>query len=181
MQNGSDQNLELRLLEPADSVSGFSLGDPSLTPLKTFLRKDAQKFHKNGLGRTWCFTSTSTTTPKVVAYITLVCGEIAVDGNVNAEDITYNYSHFPAVKIARLAVDKRYSGQGLGSQLVNLALAIVKEDVIPNIGCRFIVVDSKKNSVKFYEKKGFTLLDTQANRNRDNPLLFIDLIKIDVA
>jgi hypothetical protein len=47
----------------------------------------------------------------------------------------------------------------------------------PAVGCRFVIVDSKKSSVGFYEKQGFTLIDTKENRGRSEPVMFIDLHK----
>jgi len=43
-----------------------------------------------------------------------------------------------------------------------------------------MVVDAKKKSVPFYEKRGFTLLDTEANKKLDAPVMFIDLTKISI-
>jgi hypothetical protein len=40
------------------------------------------------------------------------------------------------------------------------------------------MVDSKKPAVPFYERCGFTLLDTAANRSRDEPVMFVDLNKV---
>lgn len=91
----------------------------------------------------------------------------------------YSYSSFPAVKIARLLVDSRYRGApyGLGRLLVSLALGITKDEVCPAVGCRFVMVDAKKESVKFYEKCGFRALNTDENKERDIPVMFIDLLK----
>lgn len=113
--------------------------------------------------------------------MTLVCGEVVTeDGDdlLQEPDLKYLYNHYPAVKIARLAVHKDLSGAGLGRALVNLALGQAKRIICPAVGCRFVVVDSKRGAVKFYEKCGFTLLDTPANRERSEPVMFIDLNKV---
>jgi len=85
------------------------------------------------------------------------------------------YSELPAVKLARLAVDRRVRDNGYGEAMINFAISLSKDVIMPSIGCRFLVVDSKKNSVKYYEKKGFTLLDTVENKKKDSPVLYIDL------
>ena len=115
--------------------------------------------------------------------MTLVCGEISAvpEGSVLADpSVRYPYSHFPAVKIARLAVDRRLQGLGLrlGSRLVDLALGISKDVISPAVGCRVLVVDAKSQSVGFYERCGFRLLDTAANRGRDDRIMFVDLMKL---
>lgn len=49
------------------------------------------------------------------------------------------------------------------------------DEIIPNVGCRFLIVDSKRESIKFYEKLGYTLVNSKENREADNPMMFIDL------
>jgi hypothetical protein len=41
------------------------------------------------------------------------------------------------------------------------------------------MVESKREAVKFYEKCGFTMLDTPAKREREEPVMFVDLSKVD--
>lgn len=80
----------------------------------------------------------------------------------------------PAVKIARLAVDSRYRGKGIGDQLVALSIAIVTDLIAPYIGCRFIITDAKQHAIGFYQKLGFTLLNTDLQQ--DAPAMFIDIL-----
>lgn len=178
---GDSLSVNLKQIEPGDRLTGLSLGDEAFTPLKTFLQKHAHKYEARSLARTYAaFRSDNR---KIAGYITLVCGEIATedgeDNLVQEPGLEYLYNQYPAVKIARLAVDRRLSGFGLGRQLVNLALGQARNVICPTVGCRFVVVDSKRQSVKFYEKCGFTLLDTIANRSRDAPVMWIDLNKVD--
>jgi hypothetical protein len=65
----------------------------------------------------------------------------------------------------------------IGSNLVQLALGTTKDRICPVAGCRFVIVDSKQSSVGFYKKQGFTLIDTSENRERSEPVMFIDLHK----
>ena len=118
---------------------------------------------------------------KILGYVTLVCGEIAAEDDaamVDAGSAGYRYKHYPAVKIARLAVDRGIRGSGLGRNLVEFALGMAKHDISTIIGCRFVVVDAKQESVEFYKKVGFRLLDTPANHDRSEPIMFIDLLRV---
>lgn len=177
-----DTELEITIkqIEPGDKLTGLSLGNPVFEPLKRFLRKDAQRYEALSLARTYA--AFSDASQKVVGYVTLVCGEVVTKESdqelLQESEIEFPYPHYPAVKIARLAVDRRVSGKGLGTALVNLALGQAKHVVCPAVGCRFVVVDSKRESVAFYEKRGFTMLDTPANRARTAPIMWIDLNKI---
>ncbi len=157
----------------------MSLGDAAFTPLKTFLQKHALEFERQSLARTYA--AFQVEPRKILGYITLVCGEVVTDDGDACliEGVDYRYKHYPAVKIARLAIDQSVQGVGLGKHLVDLALGIAKREVCPAVGCRFVMVDSKKNAVKFYEACGFTLLDTPTNKQRNEPVMFVDLSKAD--
>jgi len=172
----ASQDVVLREIRPEDPVSGLSLGDPQFTPLKTFLKKHARRYHTECLAKTYVYV-TQGEQEKIVAYVSLICSQIEVSSGL-PEVKEYEYSDLPAVKVARLAVDSRNRGNDLGSKLVALATAIARNNVMPHVGCRFLVVDAKKDSVRFYEKCGFRLLDTPNNRKRSSPVMFLDLWKL---
>ncbi|HEV2614516.1 MAG TPA: hypothetical protein VGV92_07385 [Gammaproteobacteria bacterium] len=46
-----------------------------------------------------------------------------------------------------------------------------------HIGCRFLVVDSKPESILFYQKNGFDFFDADNNRIEEYPMMFYDLYK----
>lgn len=173
---GGVAEITVKQIEPGDKLSGLSLGHADFVPLKTFLTKHAHKYEMQSLARTYgAFTD-----QKIVGYITLTCGEVISNSDCDQliADVEYPYHHYPAVKIARLAVDRRLQGKGLGQQLVKLAVGQAKSIICPAVGCRFITVDSKKQSVDFYRRSGFTLLDTKENRERSSPVMWIDLNRV---
>lgn len=172
-------DLDIRLIEPGDRLTGMSLGDATFTPLKIFLQRHALEYERQSLSRTYA--AFGVEPPKVLGYITLVCGEVVTDDGDECliQGVDYRYRQYPAVKIARLAVDKSLQRKvGLGTQLVDLALGIAKREVCPSVGCRFVMVESKQDAVKFYEKCGFTMLDTPTNKEREEPVMFVDLSKV---
>ena len=60
----------------------------------------------------------------------------------------------PALRIARLAIDKELQGKGIGRWL--LAQAFIKIVQVADVtGIYFIVVDAKETSKAFYEHYGF--------------------------
>jgi len=122
----------------------------------------------------------NTAAPVVVGYITLVSSEIQTNGEMT---LTQNeradgYNSQPGVKIARLAIHKDCQGNGYGGDLVSFAISMVVDGVMPVIGCRFMIVDSKPDAVGKYEEWGFTMLDTADNRASEHPLLYLDLHKL---
>ena len=171
------RELNLRQLQPDDDVSDFRLGEEKYRPLQAYLEQSAKRFHKRNLARTYVLGSDQ---KQIVAYLTLVCGEVELQAggsSVGERANSYRYRSYPAVKIARLAVDERYRGNDLGKMLVTLALGIAKDQICPAVGCRFVTVDAKVDAVKFYERLGFSFLETEQNRQRPEPILFIDLYK----
>ena len=169
----NEVNYTLREIEPGDRFAGFSMGDGIFQPLKTFLTRDAKEFGRQRLARTYVFVTDENA---VVAYVSLVCGEIAAenDNEVELEAAQYRYDHYPAIKIARLAVRTNLRGSGLGKELVSFSLGLADE-VSQSVGCRFVVVDAKQPSIEFYTRQGFRLLDTEENKERSEPIMFIDL------
>lgn len=170
----------LRPLSTDDNFKSLKSGSEAFAPLKQFAKTRAHKYEQANLARTYIIRDEENM--RVAAYVTLVCSEVvSKDALLNGEsDPIFPYEHYPAVKIARLLVDERYRGEnrrGLGTILVDFALGIARTEICPAIGCRFVVVDSKKEAVKFYERCGFTVVDTPTNRNRAEPIMFIDLHK----
>ena len=110
--------------------------------------------------------------------MTLTCSEIDLQNGYDLVDCSHanNYEFLPAVKIARLAVDNRYRASGIGSTLVDYAVAMIQDKVAANVGCRFVVTDAKSEAVRFYEKQGFVLLDSEGNQSTEHHLMFLDLI-----
>jgi GNAT superfamily N-acetyltransferase len=168
---------ELRALAPADGCNSLSLGDQSLVPLKTFLRKEAKQLHKDNLAKTFVLVETGKS--RVHAYVTLVCTHISVQQFGGAAPVDgFKYADYPAVKLARLAVDSDLQGQGVGAQLVDFAIALTQEHIMPHAGCRFFVVDAKQNSVGFYQHKGFSRLGVAEDGGQALTTMFIDLHRL---
>src|SRR5688572_2166892 len=72
-----DLDLDIRLIEPGDRLTGLSLGDAAFTPLKTFLQKHALEYERQSLARTYA--AFQVEPRKVLGYMTLVCGEVVTD------------------------------------------------------------------------------------------------------
>jgi hypothetical protein len=53
---------------------------------------------------------------KITGYMTLLCGDASI---VEGDGVDYKYTLYPAIKIARLAVDRRYQDLKIGSRLVD--------------------------------------------------------------
>ena len=173
------ESLIVREIDSADAAGKLSLGNAEFTPLKTFLRKRAKSFHRSNVAKTYVLVPMEGAA-RIWGYITLMCSQITLDGAHSLDDCESadQYKNLPAIKIVRIATDQEIQGQGYGAALVELAISISLEDIMPKVGCRFLIVDAKRFAVKFYEKIGFTILDTPKNRAAKQPLMFIDLHKL---
>jgi len=172
--------VRFREIGAGDKFSGFSLGDAAFQPLKTFLKRDALNYHQNNIAKTYVLVDPDAKYNKIFGYITLVASEVECASNTELDDCesANAYESMPGVKIARLALHKDCRGIGYGYFMYQSALSIIINKVMPHIGCRFLIVDSKPEAVNIYERWGFTFLDTDDNRASDTPVLFIDLHKL---
>jgi GNAT superfamily N-acetyltransferase len=171
----TDTSYYLRKLKDSDNVQHFKTGNPAFLPLKTFLQKQAKQFQQSSIAQTYVAVNEHDT---IIGFVTLTCSEIDLQNGYELTDCSHanNYEFLPAVKIARLAVDSRYRGSGIGSVLIAYAIALIQDNIAENVGCRFIVTDAKQDAVSFYEKLGFMLLDSEDNQSKEHQLMFLDLV-----
>lgn len=174
-------DLYLRPIDSGDVLKKFSLGSKDAAPLKTFLTKDAKAYHDKNVAKTFVLVADHDN-PEVQGYLTLVCSEISNQDSTRLDDCerANSYGTFPAVKLVRLAVHKDVQGQGYGAAMLEWCLSHVVTNIMPNAGCRFLVVDAKPSAANFYEKTGFTRLQSQSDKT-PHPILFIDLHKLQCA
>ena len=165
----------IRLLKQDDNVRRLSHGEVKFLPLRRFLEIDAKKHHASHVSKTYVF---ATSEALVKGYITIICSQIKLVGDEIPQD-TQNYRFdFPAVKIAKLCVDVSLRANGVGKKLVNLAIAVARENVLPSVGCRFVIVDSHKDAIDFYSSCGFILVKSDTNKSAQDPLMFLDIGKL---
>lgn len=151
-------------------MAGFSL--PESQELEQFLKFEALESCANNITRTYVLVREN----KVTAYVTLLCASIDIaPGAVQRPDVRGEYKAFPALKIARLAVDCNHQRRGHGKLLIKLAIALAKE-VMRLVGCRFVMLDAKRTAQAFYEQMGFEVLAGKT-ATRIHPIMFLDLAK----
>ena len=64
---------------------------------------------------------------------------------------------YPAVKVGRLAVDKKYQGNDIGSDILNFIKSMFVYD--NRTGCVFVTVDALREALPFYMKNNFRCID----------------------
>ncbi|MGP8320639.1 MAG: GNAT family N-acetyltransferase [Methanosarcinaceae archaeon] len=121
--------------------------------MNDFLKNDALENQEQMVSRTYvcCYEN------QFVGFYTLTTDIIEVkyvEKTHRWDD--YKYKKYPAIKLARLAVDSRFEGNGVGRLLLSATVSIAL-NVSKQVGCRYMAVDAKKDAIGFYENMGSQL------------------------
>lgn len=131
------------VLSETHSTEGFSCGEPELD---RFLQGSALNRQKAMLSRTYVVAVED----EVASYYTLAHVQLQ-SSEVPPKLSRGMPSSIPAILMARLAVDKRFQGRGLGESLFADALlrtwSVVEQGAAP---VRFFLVDAKHEKAKAY-------------------------------
>jgi len=169
--------MEIRALSQSDDRSAFHSGDPDLD---RFLRKYAgQNQFRHHIGTTYVAVEGS----RVAGYATVAPGHIEIDDLPPALRKTLPRYPLPILRLARLAVDKSFRGQGLGRQLLRFVLDLALQ-MAGDFGCLGVVVDAKPGAVSFYRQFGFSPLEVVEGHSLARPpatAMFLPLRHIEAA
>jgi GNAT superfamily N-acetyltransferase len=174
------ENIVLRRLGEEDIISKFDCGDEDLND---FIFTDAMLYFKVRLATTYVLEDKNTN--ETIGYFSLAHDRISLtDFPTNS---AYNrfrkqffaqgkmFKSYPALKICRLATDKKFRGEGIGKMMVNMIIASYQSD--NKAGCRFITVDAYADALPFYFKQGFLPLSSE-DEDSSTRLLYFDLENI---
>jgi GNAT superfamily N-acetyltransferase len=129
--------------------------------LDRYLREQASQDIRRRIAT--CFVAVNLTSQDVGGYYTLTATSVAL--NALSPEIAKKLPRYPVVPAAllgRLAVSRRYQGQGLGGVLLADAL---KRTARAELGVFAMLVDAKDEAAqRFYERYGFTLLPGEVRR-----------------
>lgn len=134
-------------LASGHSVVGFSSGRPALDE---WLVRRAMQNQETGASRTFVVSDSS----QVIAFYSLAVG--SVEHQAATSKIRRNMPDpIPVMLLARLAVDQRFQGMGLGPALLRDAV-IRTSKVAETAGIRAVLVHAlDATAAAFYEKFGF--------------------------
>lgn len=169
----------MQLIRLAEDYS-FGPFDCGEADLNDFLLADAKDYASQLLAVTYLIESTD----GVAAYFALSNDSISLSDSDKAtwRRIKKDFPHrkhrndYPAVKIGRLAVDRRYQGRQIGTSIIDF----VKKTFVTNnrTGCCFITVDAVPEAVGFYESNGFLLLKSATTQNVETVPMYYNLRKL---
>ena len=155
------QNYYFETLTQNHDLSEFDCGDEDLND---FLKNDALTLQKSNLS----LTKLVIYNEKIIGYASLLTDTLIIrnirEDNIkldikNQLGITSKNKLTPAVKIGRLALDKKFTGKGLGTHILRNILANLKEMSNTKVGFRFIIVEGYAKALNFYvSRNGFKSL-----------------------
>ncbi len=126
--------------------------------LVKFLREDAWHQQCLKISTTYLVFRDGEETGIPLGYVALLNDSIRIEENstlgerMRGKGVRYHY--LPALKVGRFAVDSRFQRQGIGGGMLDFAVQTA-QDISNDVGCRFLVVDSKRPAEAFYARNGF--------------------------
>jgi hypothetical protein len=143
-------------LSSVDLLTGFDCG---IEEYNKYLIEDASRHQNEHFALTWLLRER--VTDGVVAYMSLISNSVRISLAERAwHSLDYPFKTFPAVKIAKLAVNKvmRERYERIGTFMIHNALLLAQISGRYS-ACRFLTVDAdiehNEGVVEFYKKNGF--------------------------
>ncbi len=144
-----EKAVEIRLLAREDDRSGFSCGQPDLD--RFFEHYAGQNQFKLNLAVTYV----AVIHERTVGFATVAPSSIERTSVPTARLRKRLPSYpLPVLRLARLGVDQRAQGLGIGKALLRYVLGLAIEQR-ERFGCIGVVTDAKPESIRFYEALGF--------------------------
>ncbi len=130
-------------------LSTFDCGD---TDLNDFIKNDAFVYLEKKLATTILFFYQE----KIIGFVSIAADSLKL--NLEEKEV-YNIHQkkledIPAVKLARLAVNKTFQEQGIGTNILKWTIGYALE-CSDKVAIRFITVDAYNDKVNFYQRFNF--------------------------
>lgn len=171
------KEVEIRPLREDDDRNDFSCGQPDLDRfLQHYAGQNQFKLHLS-------VTYVAAVNERIVGFATVAAGSLE-RASVPAARLRTRLPAYPLpiLRIARLGVDVRAQGHGIGKALLRhvLSLAVNQRE---SVGCLGVVTDAKPDAVAFYETLGFdSLTDVSEGRLHGDPTpMFLSMDSIVAA
>jgi GNAT superfamily N-acetyltransferase len=135
--------ISIEPLTPQHQREGFDCGEDSLN---RYLRQYASQHQKKNIGR--IYVAVETGERRALGYYTLANGSVAFRSVPQAKGLPREYP-IPVILLARLAVDRTMSGQGLGAVLLFDALKRAAE--VSRVSAAYaVIVDALNERAKSF-------------------------------
>lgn len=156
-------NIEVRRLLPEDDRTRFRSGNLELD--RFFANYAGQNQFKHHVGSTYVAVDERGTT---FGFTTVSASELLATSLPQQARKRLPSYPLPVLRLARLAVDERAQGLGIGRLLLRTVFLLAHE-MADSVGCVGVVVDAKPQAVTYYESFGFFALEADAGELGDRP------------
>jgi hypothetical protein len=143
----------------------------AITEYNDYLIDDALRSMNDHIALTWLLTERST--GKIAAYMSLIMDAIKLSfTEKELHNLNYPFKTIPAMKIAKLAVDRSFleKYKGIGTFMIDSAGRIAWACNTAYCSARFLTVDADiehdEGVFAFYQKNGFLLNNEFYHKNR---------------
>lgn len=140
--------VSVRKLQPRDDRSAFESGDADLD--RFFRRFAGQNQFKHHVGTTYVAEEDG----EILGFATVSAAQIEIQDLPASKQGRMPRYPLPVLRLARLAVDKRAQGRGVGLTLLK-AVFLLARAMADDFGCVGVTVDAKPQAVAFYRHYGF--------------------------
>ncbi len=154
--------IAIRKLRPDDDRSAFESGDPDLD--RFFKRFAGQNQFKHYIGTTYVADDNGA----IVGFATVSAAQIEIRDLPPTKHGRLPHDPLPVLRLARLAVDQKAQGRGVGLTLLK-AVFVLARTMAGDFGCVGVVVDAKPQAIAFYQRYGFTALAVVQGQLGDRP------------
>lgn len=163
--------IDIRKLTIDDDTASFDCKEQELNE---YIRDEAKKQQRDGAAVVYLAWYDA----QLVGFVSLNMSSIRFQ-NIASQHLPSRtpYPYFPALMIGRVATEKMCQNQGVGRLLCLRAVAMAVR-LRREIGCQFVILNAKKNSIDFYKRCGFELGTNQPKRRR-TPFMYFKLLNIE--
>lgn len=159
--------IDVRKLTLEDDTGSFNCGQKDLDEYIWYQAKDQQLEGAAVIYLAWF-------EAQITGFLSLNMSSIKTEHVAKEHKPEHTpYLYFPSLMIGRLAIDERFSKQGIGRLLCQRAIS-TSIRLRKEVGCQFVILNAKKDSIKFYERCGFSLGKNQPPE-RDEPFMYFKL------
>ncbi len=137
--------MDFRRLDAHDDRSTFCCGNEDLDQF--FRRYAGQNQFKHQIGVTYVLVDAD----GIAAYVTVSTRSLVLPKEQRGPLPGYE---LPVLLIARMGVDLRARGRGLGTRLVR-ECCVISVALADQVGCVGLVTDAKADAIEFYRNVGF--------------------------
>ena len=154
--------LIVRRLERTDDRTQFRSGNLDLH--RFFQRYAGQNQFRHHLGTTYIAVDDA----RIAGFVTVAPSQIDSKQLPAAGAERRAPYPLPVLRLARLAVDEREQGRGVGLALLRFVFVLAHR-MADDYGCAGIVVDAKADAVAFYKRYGFVSFEVAEGLLGDRP------------